>query len=200
MEKSLLKVAERADAFFMSRSPIHDTMQRLAKCLDELNISYAVAGAMAANMHGHRRTTEDVDILLRREDLKRFKDRWSGLGWMDVFSGSKAFRDTRNNVKVDVLIVGDYPGDGKEKPVAFPAPECVLVRDDLGIPFLNLKTLLELKIASGMSAEHRPRDLDDAIQLIRINQLSLEFSEELNEYVRDRYRSLWHSAQIKEDY
>jgi hypothetical protein len=92
------------------------------------------------------------------------------------------------------------PGDGKEKPVAFPAPETVLVRDEVGIPFVNLQTLLELKIASGMSAEHRPRDLDDAIQLIRINQLSLEFAEGLNEYVRDRYRRLWHAAQIKEDY
>jgi hypothetical protein len=122
------------------------------------------------------------------------------VGWVDIFSGSKAFRDTTNNIKVDVLIVGDYPGDGKEKPVSFPAPEKVLVHDDAGIPFVNLKTLLELKIASGMSAEHRPRDLDDVIQLIRINQLPLEFALELNEYVRDRYRSLWQAAQIKEDY
>ena len=200
MEKSLLKVAERADAFFMNLSPIHDTMKRLVKCLEELDIPFAVAGAMAANMHGHRHTTANINILLRREDLNRFKDRWSGLGWVDVFTGSKAFRDTTNNVKVDVLIVGDYPGDGKEKPVAFPPPESVIVRDEEGIPYVSLQTLLELKIASGMSAEHRPRDLDDVIQLIRVNQLPIEFAEELNAYVRDRYRQLWRAAQVNEDY
>lgn len=196
----MLEIAKRVDAFMMERSPVHDTMRRLSQALAELDISFAIAGAMAANAHGHRRTTADVDILVRREDLAKFKERWIGLGWVDLFEGSKGFRDAQNGVKVDVLIVGDYPGDGRAKPVAFPAPESVREVRDENVPYLNLKTLLELKIASGMTAAHRLQDLADTIQLIRINGLPLEFSNELNPFVREKFSELWQAAQVSEDY
>jgi hypothetical protein len=200
MTRDLLKVAEEADRFFMERSPIHETMRRLAACLKEMQIPFAIAGAMAANAHGHRRTTADVDLLMRRQDLQRFKDQWLGRGWVENFEGSKGFRDTANNVKVDVLIVGDFPGDGLEKPVSFPPPENVIMEDAEGIPFLSLATLIELKITSGMSVSHRPRDLDDVIQLVRINKLPTSFANQLNPYVREKYQELWHAAQVNEDY
>lgn len=196
----MLEIAKQVDAFFMERSPVHDTMRRLAKALRELQIPFAIAGAMAANAHGHRRTTADVDVLLRREDLKKFKDRWLGLGWVDVFSGSKAFRDTENNVKVDVLIVGDYPGDGLEKPVAFPPPDEVAEIRGEGLPYVNLRALIELKLASGMTAKHRPRDLDDVIQLIRANKLPKTYADTLTPYVREKFLEMWDAAQIEEDY
>ena len=93
MAESILQVAMRADQFFMEASPIHETMRRLSKTLNEMKIDFAIAGAMAANAHGHKRTTSDVDILIRREDLQRFKERWIGRGWLDKFEGSKNFRD-----------------------------------------------------------------------------------------------------------
>ena len=37
-----------------------------------------------------------------------------------------------------------------------------------GIPYVSLKTLMELKLACGMTTAHRPRDFDDVIQLIRV--------------------------------
>ena len=196
----MLEIAKRVDAFMMERSPVHDTMRRLAQALTDLEIPFVIAGAMAANAHGHRRTTADVDVLMRREDLTRFKERWMGRGWLDLFEGSKGFKDTLNGVKVDVLIVGDYPGDGKPKPISFPTPESVRDVREEGLPYLNLKALLELKIASGMTATHRPRDLDDAIQLIRINALPEDFASQLNPFVREKFAELWQSAQISEDY
>lgn len=200
MPISILDVAKRADQFFMQASPIHDTMRRLTKTLNEMQIPFAIAGAMAANAHGHQRTTADVDILIRREDLQRFKDRYSGLGWVDKFEGSKNFRDTVSNVNIDALIVGDYPGDGLPKPVAFPPPETVAEPNDEGIPFISLQTLLELKLASGMTATHRPRDFDDVIQLVRVNSLPSEYADTLNSYVADKFRELWQAAQVDEDY
>jgi hypothetical protein len=196
----MLEIAKRVDAFMMALSPVHDTMRRLAKALEDLEIAYAIAGAMAANAHGHRRTTADVDVLLRREDLKRFKDQWIGRGWLDLFEGSKGFKDTLNGVKVDVLIVGDYPGDGKPKPISFPTPESAREIRDESLPYLNLKSLLELKIASGMTAAHRLQDLADVIQLIRINALPQDYSGQLNAFVREKFIELWQSAQISEDY
>lgn len=150
--------------------------------------------------HGHKRTTADVDILIRKEDLLRFKSQNAGLGWLDKFEGSKNFKDTITTVNVDALIVGDYPGDGLPKPVSFPAPETVSFRNDEGIPILRLETLLELKIASGMTVSHRPRDLDDAIQLIRINRLPIEYAQRLNPYVASKFQELWQAAQVNDDY
>jgi len=200
MTESILQVAKRADQFFMEKSPIHETMRRLSKTLNEMQISFAIAGAMAANAHGHKRTTSDVDILIRREDLLRFKERWIGRGWVDKFEGSKNFRDAVTNVNVDTLIVGDFPGDGLPKPVAFPTPESVSERNDEGLSFISLKTLIELKLASGMTAVHRPRDFDDVIQLIRVNKLSREFEQQLNPYVGTKFEELWNAAQVNEDY
>jgi hypothetical protein len=199
MPQSILDVARRADEFFMKTSPIHSAMQRLAKTLGEMQIPFAVAGAMAANAHGHTRTTADVDILIRREDLARFKEQHMGRGWVDKFEGSKNFRDAVCDVNIDALLVGQYPGDGLPKPVSFPAPEDVAEIHADGIPFISLKTLLELKLACGMTTAHRPRDFDDVIQLVRINQLPLAYVESLDPYVAEKFRELWQAAQIDDD-
>lgn len=196
----MLEIAKRVDQFFMQQSPVHDTMRRLAKAMNELRIPFAIAGAMAANAHGHKRTTDDVDILIRREDLQRFKDRYSGLGWVDKFEGSKNFRDATNNVSVDALIVGNYPGDGLPKPIAFPPPETVSWMNPEGLPFISLEALIELKLASGMTAKHRMQDMADVIQLIRVNQLPTSYVEKLNPYVAAAFNDLWQSAQIVDDY
>jgi len=200
MPESILEVAKRADAFFMQRSPIHEAMRRLTKALTEMQIPFAIAGAMAANAHGHKRTTADVGILIRREDLQRFKERYIGRGWVDKFEGSKNFRDAVCDVNIDALMVGQYPGDGLPKPVMFPEPELVTEFLEEAIPYISLKTLLELKMASGMTAQHRPRDLDDVIQLIRVNQLPTDYANQLNPYVQEKFRELWQSAQIVEEY
>ena len=184
----------------MGNSPIHIAMSRLNNALSEMQIPFAVAGAMAANAHGHVRTTADVDILIRAEDLARFKQKYLGRGWVDKFEGSKNFRDAVCNVNIDALIVGQFPGDGLPKPVAFPPPETICETKEDGIPFVSLTTLLELKIASGMTAVHRMQDLADAMNLIRINQLSLDYQEKLNPYVHEKYRDLWHAAQVVDDY
>jgi hypothetical protein len=200
MTESILQVARRADLFFMENSPIHETMRRLAKTFGEMQISFAIAGAMAANAHGHKRTTSDVDILIRREDLLRFKEHWIGLGWVDKFEGSKNFRDVVTNVNVDALIVGEYPGDGLPKPVAFPQPEAVSERNEEGLPFISLSTLIELKLASGMTAAHRLQDMADVMNLIRINTLGLEYRESLNSYVALKFEEMWRAAQVNDDY
>jgi hypothetical protein len=196
----MLEVARRADEFFMGASPIHQAMSRLTKALGEMQIPFAIAGAMAANAHGHRRTTADVDILISREDLARFKERHLGLGWVDKFEGSKNFRDAVTNVNIDALLVGQYPGDGQPKPVAFPPPAGVAEIGEDGIPYISLGALFELKLASGMTASHRMQDLADAMQLIRINKLPKDYAETLNPYVADKFRELWQAAQVDEEY
>jgi hypothetical protein len=84
--------------------------------------------------------------------------------------------------------------------VAFPEPETVAEPGKDGIPYISLKTLFELKLASGMTAAHRMQDLADVIQLIRANSLSADYAESLNPYVADKFREMWKAAQVRDDY
>jgi len=58
-----------------------------------------------------------------------------------------------------------------------------------------VRTLIELKLASGMSAVDRLQDLADVLALIRANDLAESFGEALDASVRDKYRELWIAAQ-----
>src|SRR5690242_423436 len=60
--------------FFRKNDPVHQSLRRLAKRLERAGIPYAVMGAMAVNLHGARRTTDDVDVLLTPEGLQRFRN------------------------------------------------------------------------------------------------------------------------------
>src|ERR1700716_2261383 len=91
-------------------------------------IPYAILGGMALNAYGYRRVTVDVDVLLTPEGLEAFRARHLGLGYVQLFSGSKSLRDTENGVPIDVVLAGEYPGDGRPKPVAFPDPAVAAVR------------------------------------------------------------------------
>lgn len=152
-------------------------------------------------MHGHVRTTQDVDILLTRAGLVAFKDGWLGQEWVEIFPGSKGVRDTRTGVRIDILIAGDYPGDGQSKPVRFPDPgDLDSNREPVDQPVIPLRILIELKLAIGMTAPHRLQDLADVIQLIRVNQLTPEYVQEIDPYVHAKYLELWQAAQVSEDY
>ena len=99
-----------------------------------------------------------------------------------------------------MLIVGDDPGDGLEKPVAFPSPEEAGEILGEGLPLLNLMLLIEPKLARGMTAKHRLQELADAIQLIRANKLLKGYADHLAPYVRNKFLEIWDAAQIEEDY
>lgn len=197
--QDLTPILQRADQFFMGKSEVHEAARAIAHVLEAEGISYAVAGALALGVHGRPRLTDDVDILLRREDLAAFKERWLGRGYVEVTKGLKAVRDTAHGVKLDFLIAGDYPGDGKPKPVAFPDPETQSSTGD-GYRIVDLDTLIELKLASGMTAPHRARDIADVIDLIRARALPREHGAQLNEYVRAKFDELWELAQVEDDY
>ena len=113
-------------------------------------LGLAVAGGMALNAHGYRRSTSDVDILVTPQGLAKAHEALEGLGYIPPFRGSKNLTDTAAKVRVEFLVTGQFPGDGKPKPIAFPEPNAASIDID-GIRYLRLPTLVELKLASGMT-------------------------------------------------
>ena len=181
----------------MGGADVHRALERLAGILEAEKIPYAIVGAMALNEFGYRRATVDVDVLLTAAGLEALKAACLGRGYLEKFPGSRGLRDTESGVDIDVLITGGFPGDGKPKPVSFPDPAEAAVRGSR-VALLPLPKLIELTLASGMSAPHRLKDLADVIELVRAASLSKELAASLHPYVRDKYLELWLSAQASE--
>lgn len=184
----------------MGTGNVPQTVCRLAEDLDREHLDYALVGAMALNAHGYRRETVDVNVLLRSAGLEAFRQRLVGRGYAERFPGArKSFRNTQTGVAVDFLTAGEYPGDGRPKPVAFPDPATVATEIE-GVRVVALPTLIELKLASGMTQPSRMRDLADVLDLIRLVSLDESFAEQLAPYVRDKFMTLHEQSRVPDPF
>ena len=184
-EERFWRGVRAAERFFMGEAEVQKALDKLVEILDKDRIPYAIIGAMALNEFGYRRVTVDVDVLLTPEGLAAFKQRHLGRGYVEKFPGSRGVRDAEHGVDIDIVLAGSYPGDGKPKPVVFPDPAEAGERG-ARVVLLPLHTLLELKLASGMTAPDRLKDLADVQEVIRIKQLPRALAEQLSPFVRDR--------------
>ena len=176
--------------YFMGEGTINKTLARLANDLEQRGIDYIVIDAIALLAHGYPRFTEDIDLVMTREGLQKFHDELVGLGYSPALSGAKKrLRSTADNVSIEVMTTGEFPGDGKPKPVSMPRPTEASIEID-GIKFVTLEKLIELKLASGISAADRLKDLADVQELIKIRQLDADFVLKLDPYVRAKYLEL----------
>src|ERR1051325_5515084 len=109
--------------YFMGEGTLNKTLTRLSTDLDAHGIDYAVIGAVALLAHGYPRFTEDIDLVMTPEGLRKFHEELIGLGYAPAFPGArKRIRSTADGVSIEVMTTGEYPGDGKPKPVSMPAP------------------------------------------------------------------------------
>jgi hypothetical protein len=123
MSAELTNVWSEVDLFFMQQGKVYDTLRNLSQSLSRAGIDYAVVGGMALVIYGYVRTTQDVNLILSQEGLKQFQQLLVGRGFVPAFPGAKRmFRDTSTGVTVEILVTGEFPGDGKPKSVSFPDP------------------------------------------------------------------------------
>jgi len=179
----------------MKKGKVHTTLNRLTQRLEDEQIDYAILGGMALAAHGYERFTTDVDVLTTREGLEKIHAVLVGRGYLPAFPGSrKTLRDTATGVTIDFITAGEFPGDSKTKPVSFPDPSTVTVEYD-GYRVIDLAHLVELKLASGLSAALRAKDLGDIQELIIAAKPPRELGEQLDASVRDEYYRMWDAAQ-----
>ena len=195
-----VEMYEEGRRYFMGKGRLNNTLARLASELEEHRIPYAVIGPAALLAHGYPRFTEDIDLLMTPEGLDKFHaeliglDKFHaeliGLGYAPAFPGArKRLLSTIDGVSIEVMTTGEFPGDGKPKPVSMPDPANASTEID-GIKFVTLENLIELKLAWGISAPHRLKDLADVQELIKIKNLDAHFADKLDPYVRAKYIEL----------
>ncbi|MCA1629861.1 MAG: nucleotidyltransferase [Acidobacteria bacterium] len=176
--------------YFMGEGKLHGALGELCSDLDRRGIDYMVIGAVALMAYGYPRFTEDIDLVMTAEGLDTFHRELVGLGDTPAFPGArKRLRATKSNVPVEIIVAGEYPGDGKPKPISFPVPAEASVEID-GVRVVALEKLVELKLASGMTAPDRLKDLADVQELIKARALDASFADRLHPYVRERFLGL----------
>ena len=145
------------------------------------------------------RTTVDVDLIMREDSLQIFKRTHLGQGYAERVAGTGKLLDTVHGVNIDVLSTGRFPGDDKPKPIAFPDPAITALRGEQ-FALLPMPRFVELKLASGMAAPHRGKDLVDVQELIRSAGLPREVADDLHPWVRERFLELWDLAQVSDPF
>ncbi|MDT5262352.1 MAG: hypothetical protein QOC61_1356 [Acidobacteriota bacterium] len=181
--------------YLMGKGSLNNTLAQLCEDLERHRIDYMVIGAVALLAHGYPRFTEDIDLVLTGEGLEAFHRELVGLGYVPALQGArKRLRSTLDGVPVEIIVAGEYPGDGRPKPVSFPDPATASVEID-GVRVVTLEKLVELKLASGMTAPDRLKDLADVQELIKARGLSADFAEKLDPYVREQYLRLWEGVE-----
>ena len=189
-EKSVIDRYAEALRYFMGQGSLNNTLAQVTCDLKEHGIDYMVIGAVALLMHGYPRLTEDIDLVLTPAGLEAFHRELIGLGYVPAFPGAKKrLCSTTDGITIEVMTTGEYPGDGKPKPVCIPTPAMASTEID-GIRVVTLEKLIELKLASGMTAPHRLKDLADVQELIKIRHLQPELAEQLSPYVRAKFLEL----------
>src|SRR4051795_1000170 len=63
---------------FEEKSAVFEALRKITGRLKGLGIPYAVVGGMALFKHGLRRFTEDVDILVTKEGLRKIHEQLEG--------------------------------------------------------------------------------------------------------------------------
>ncbi len=183
----------------MGHSEAQKALYKLTAILEADNTPYAIIGAFALNEYGHRRVTVDVDLVMREEDLQAFKKKHMGKGYAERVPDTGKLLDTEFEVNIDVLSTGRFPGDDKPKPIAFPDPSKEALRGER-FALLPMPRYIELKLASGMVAPHRAKDLVDIQELIKSAELTIDVAEDLHAWVRDKFIELWHLAQTPDPF
>jgi aminoglycoside-2''-adenylyltransferase len=182
------------DRFFQENDPVHKTMRRIVKQLTKAKIPYAIVGGMAVNVHGHQRTTDDLDVLLTADGLAEFRKRFVPKYYETHPRLPRRFTDRKNEVTIDFLLTGLYPGNGRPGPICFPDPAAASQTIE-EMQVLDLATLIQLKLAA-----RRHQDFADVISLIRAHQLDESFGDRLHPSVRSEYIECLEEKRREDEY
>lgn len=156
------------------KSAILDVAREVTDLLGDADLKSAVIGGVACVLHGHVRTTVDVDVYVAgpvqpAADLLQAHD----------FTFSSQRREfAKHDVPVH-LVRSDELGR---------APTQFVTID--GIITVALPDLINIKLASGSRNILRAQDLADVIGLIRHHRLTNEYAPRIDKPLRPEFRKL----------
>ena len=181
--------AEETYAMLGSRD-VWDTARDCATALRQQGLPVAMVGGVAVCLHGYRRNTVDVDVLVRREDAVLVRETLEEAGY--VWDPEQREFASPTGIPVQFLLSGEPAGDDTSYGVYLPDPSEPEVTMQLeGLPVVSLSRLIALKLACGLGSVRRAyRDLADVVELIAANHLGRDFARHLPKSLRKEFREL----------
>jgi hypothetical protein len=174
-EKSFGKnLRDEAVLILDKRGTVLDIARDVSRLMRAAGCPGVVIGGVAVVLHGHLRTTKDVDIFLN-PPLKPLADLLTNNGFSFDRAG-RAF--VKHGVPVH-LVSPEQVG---------PAPKETVEIE--GVTTVALPDLIGMKLRSGSSNLLRAQDLADVIGLIRHHRLTGEFARRLDKTLRVPFRKL----------
>ncbi len=156
------------------RGTVLNTAREISRLMHNAGLPGVVIGGVAVVLHGHVRTTKDIDVFLN-PPLQPLADLLTCNGFT-FDQAERAF--VKHGVPVHLVL-----------PEHVSAPlKGTLVID--GITTVTLVDLIGMKLRSGSANLLRAQDLADVIGLIRHHQLSSAFARHLEKTLRPAFRKL----------
>lgn len=155
-------------------SAILATARQVTAALAEAGLRAAVIGGVAVGLHGHLRSTMDVDV-------------WTDEPLDEVALVLRAMGCVWSSVKREFRLAG-VPIHLVTSVQAGPLQAAPRTIDDVRVAALS--DLLNMKLRSGLRSVVRAQDLADVIALIRVKRLTSAFAARLDRDLRGEFRKL----------
>ena len=148
----------------------------LLKHFEKYEIRYALMGGFALHAAGYSRTTEDIDILILKEDMPKIKKLLISLGY-DVAQESEDvinFKGALHELgQIDFLLAHRR----YTKNMLKRAQECAILKNKFKVKVLVPEDIIGLKVQATANDPNRySRDLVDIEELLRLHQDRLDMS------------------------
>lgn len=174
---------------------LNKSKKEINKVLSRYDISYIFIGGIARNEYTSPRTTEDIDILVAKEDMKKVKD--ISIGYMrDITGNGKMFNfhNNDNKVKLEILYSGEYAGDPRG--IEYLDPDIISEMHQDGLKYITLKDLIRYKLSAGIYG-NRYKDFGDIQDLIKTNKLSFNYANKFREDLKEKYQQIWKETELQ---
>ena len=163
---------------------IQAAMQKLVDRFEAVPIPYAIIGGLAVRYYGHRRFTNDIDVLVTPQAHDKIVREFIGHGYRLDDAQTGRMVDEEYDVKVDLCL-----SDGS---VRWPS----LFRNTKeidGVQVIRLTRLIDMKLATG-----RLQDAADVLALIKHNRLERTFCRGLSASNVDAWNAVFDRFEMGE--
>jgi hypothetical protein len=172
----------------LENETLWELAERVHGLLERERIDHAIVGGVAVCLHGYRRNTVGLDLLVRPEDSAALRSTLEadGFQWNPT---EKEFR-CAGGAAIPFVFAGERQGPGQA--AQFPSPsDRKHVTTIEGLPVLSLAQLIQSKLACGLGNLRRThKDFADVVELIAFHHLDGSFARFLHKSVRKEFREL----------
>jgi hypothetical protein len=170
---------------------VRERLRRATSALEQAGVAYAVAGGNAIAAWVSRvdeaavRNTQDVDLLLRRQDLQAAEKALSAAGFVRRHVASvEMFLDGPQAKARDAVHVV-FAGEKVRPEYVLPAPDVSEAETSAGLRILSLDALVRMKLTS-----FRDKDRVHLRDLVEVGLVDASWCERLPPELAERLRFL----------